>query len=243
MPLLQLIKELGKQSLNTLPINRLLESNTVGDELVQSLDTFSRQHSDSLSLSQISYAKVEHFKKKKYPLRSLMVFPVAQAFSVFFAQRKYKDLIQISNTYANLILVAQTGPLNESIDTNVVDEFFEKYLEQFFPPYIAHQYNNSLEGNTIGICTPPEFNNLGAGDMSNMEIWSKSFYMIDADTCRKHWEHLQEIPDVWGKLETTLTNVLNSSRYAQKTTTHLRQIGEIAKYALQHNLSMYKGFV
>jgi hypothetical protein len=96
----------------------------------------------------------------------------------------------------------------------------------------AAPYNMSIVGNYLRPCLTPELSSLEPQIAARLEQRMEPFCVeLDAAEVQRKWDRLDRIPQFWERLaQQTTEPVLN----------HLRAIGAVARYALEHGLTMLK---
>jgi hypothetical protein len=145
-----------------------------------------------------------------------------------------RDVGGFIDFYIMLLETARRGPSNEPVDIRASDFFLASYLQQFLSPGEAEQYNAAVREHTLGLCLPPEMTNLDRATIARLEPWiGQISYLVDARQWQQMWERLDELPELWSYIE---------QQVSPKATKHLQAIGDIARFAVEHDLVMLKQF-
>lgn len=220
-PISQTSDELTRWRLGDRPTHwALLDDTILGEVLLPRLQSVQDKYTGRQSLGQACRISLGHLSGESRSKPESMIGLLRSFLHFSDKKEALREVAAFGEIYASLLQAARKGPVNYPVDVRLADEFFAAWLEQFLPPDIALQYNGSHKENTRGVCQPSEFGSLSRRLADDLEWQMNLPYLMDAETWRKHWERLEQIPGLWEKIEAALAE--SPARYRDGGVTGLR---------------------
>lgn len=211
----------------------LLDERAVKEDLLPHLDDLQEKYAQKQSLGEICKSALEVLINASERAERSWLARLRGRLGSKQREENLKELVWVGSFYGSLALAARKGPVNQLANTKITDIYFVEFLERYMPAEKAAAYNGLASPKIMGPCFPPELEGLDRTMTERLELRMGTPYLVDAEGWREDGARLDSIPGLWEALEAENVGVAAIQ--------HLREIKDIAAYALENNLAMLKG--
>jgi len=174
----------------------LLDESIIQSTMIPELESLKNHFGDLVSLSQACKIAIEEAATPIKPRWKNTLPWMRRKIRVFHFGR----IARFGDIYTGLILASRRGPVNEPLETRVVDYYFSTWLEQFMPQSEARLYNESLLTD-VQYSYPPEYRVLNRKLIRDLEMYVPFPHMMNAEEWFGKMKRVNEIPELWDALK------------------------------------------
>ncbi|MGP8330230.1 MAG: hypothetical protein ACT6FF_07930 [Methanosarcinaceae archaeon] len=169
------------------------------ETLIPSLEKLVPSGQSTTSLAQICTSSIEE-AASPFENRLVVIFPWEKQ---KIMEKRFGIIAQLGDIYTALVLTSQRGPVNEPLETRIVDQAFSNWLEAFIPSKDAQRYDASLVTDSQKKL-PPEYSTLEGHLLDELEMYVPFSYEVDTKLWVKNIKRIESIPDIWDALREDL---------------------------------------
>lgn len=145
-----------------------------------------------------------------------------------------KQMIYIASFFNSFVQLSRQGPVSEVANTKFTDQLFPEILECYMAKDEAIQYKVWYTAERADLCVPSDVDTDDSDTLEHIRSRIGAPTRLDATWWQNAWMRLDNIPNLWEDLAAE-SNYENGIQ-------QLRELAEIARFAVENDLALIKEY-